>query len=81
MEKDKKVHFDLTEDETEGLNYIINKINETNKAKLLEIKEEQKKRDDLIQVFLGDVLEKHKEDILKEIENKPRQRKYYCCFF
>lgn len=81
MEKDKKVHFDLTEDETEGLNYIINKINETNKAKLLEIKEEQKRRDDLIQVFLEDVLKKHKEDILKDIEEKPRQRKYYCCFF
>jgi len=81
MEKDKKVHFDLTEDETEGLNYIINKINETNKAKLLEIKEEQKRRDDLIQVFLEDVLKKHKEDILKDIEEKPRQKKYYCCFF
>ena len=81
MEKDKKVKFDLTEDETEGLNYIINKINETNKAKLLEIKEEQKKRDDLIQIFLEDVLKKHKEDILKDIEEKPRQKKYYCCFF
>jgi hypothetical protein len=81
MEKEKKVHFDLTEDETEGLNFIINKINETNKAKLLEIKEEQKKRDELIRIFLEDVLKKQKEEILNDIENKPRQRKYYCCFF
>jgi hypothetical protein len=78
---EKKVHFDLTEDETEGLNFIINKINETNKAKLLEIKEEQKKRDELIRIFLEDVLKKQKEEILNDIENKPRQRKYYCCFF
>jgi hypothetical protein len=78
---EKKVHFDLTEDENEGLNFIINKINETNKAKLLEIKEEQKKRDELIRIFLEDVLKKQKEEILKDIENKPRQKKYYCCFF
>jgi hypothetical protein len=78
---EKKVHFDLTEDETEGLNFIINKINETNKAKLLEIKEEQKKRDELIRIFLEDVLKKQKEEILNDIENKPRQKKYYCCFF
>ncbi len=78
---EKKVHFDLTEDENEGLNFIINKINETNKNKLLEIKEEQKKRDELIRIFLEDVLKKQKEEILNDIENKPRQRKYYCCFF
>jgi hypothetical protein len=81
MEKEKKVHFDLDDDETAGLEYIITKINETNKTKLLEIKEEQKRREEQIQIFLESVLKKHKEDILKDIEEKPRQRKYYCCFF